>query len=259
MGAACSKNEETPKNNDMESAQLTSDDRWKGKTDDVKESVTDKDQKPVVIDPPAEQGEENDELVKPKNTPTSSARRFVERFSNPFKKANPLNPFNKSAGDAKDGTISDVLFFTNEEEDENINNHAKFMEYLEKATQSMDICVFTITDNKIRKLISRKQQEGVEIRIITDDDKVSDAGSDIVDFKTLGIPVKVDKTEAHMHHKFAIIDKKLLLNGSFNWTVAARKRNFENVMITNDDTCVKKFNGEFEKLWESTQISEMQE
>ena len=36
-----------------------------------------------------------------------------------------------------------------------------------------------------------------------------------------------------MHHKFAIIDGKKLISGSFNWTMQAAMGNYENVMITN--------------------------
>jgi cardiolipin hydrolase len=34
----------------------------------------------------------------------------------------------------------------------------------------------------------------------------------------------------HMHHKFAIIDKIVLLTGSFNWTAQAVNGNQENLI-----------------------------
>ena len=46
-----------------------------------------------------------------------------------------------------------------------------------------------------------------------------------------------------MHNKFAIIDGKLLINGSFNWTYQATKKNFENVVVTNNESLVNQFQG----------------
>jgi hypothetical protein len=36
-----------------------------------------------------------------------------------------------------------------------------------------------------------------------------------------GIPVEVDRIEAHMHHRFAIFDGARLISGSYNWTGSA--------------------------------------
>ena len=52
-----------------------------------------------------------------------------------------------------------------------------------------------------------------------------------------------------MHHKFAISDNKLLLNGSYNWTKSASTENNENIAVTNDINLVKSFQKEFERLW----------
>ncbi len=52
-----------------------------------------------------------------------------------------------------------------------------------------------------------------------------------------------------MHHKFAVIDRKYVLNGSFNWTRQAVTGNNENVLITSDKEMLKGFRSEFEKLW----------
>lgn len=52
-----------------------------------------------------------------------------------------------------------------------------------------------------------------------------------------------------MHHKFAILDKKILISGSFNWTMTAAKGNHENLIVTNDPNLLEAFSEEFEKLW----------
>ena len=52
-----------------------------------------------------------------------------------------------------------------------------------------------------------------------------------------------------MHHKFAIIDNKVIMFGSFNWTVQAQKRNRENLHNTSDQDIIFPFSQEFESLW----------
>ena len=41
--------------------------------------------------------------------------------------------------------------------------------------------------------------------------------------------------EGLMHHKFALIDNQILLNGSFNWTERAVWENCENLVITRSE------------------------
>jgi mitochondrial cardiolipin hydrolase len=74
-------------------------------------------------------------------------------------------------------------------------------------------------------------------------------GSDISQLAQGGIPCIADNSPFHMHHKFAIVDGRLLMNGSLNWTVQGVKSNEENVMITSDATMVKAFSDHFERLW----------
>jgi phosphatidylserine/phosphatidylglycerophosphate/cardiolipin synthase-like enzyme len=59
----------------------------------------------------------------------------------------------------------------------------------------------------------------------------------------------MDNSKAHMHHKFALLDNRCLLNGSFNWTRAAHLENKENVLLTSNAKLVKPFADEFESLW----------
>lgn len=117
------------------------------------------------------------------------------------------------------------------------------------ASKSIDICVFTISDDRIKDKLLYAKSKGAKIRILTDNDKSFDRGSDIQSLADSGIPVKMDTTEHHMHNKFAIFDEKILLTGSFNWTRSASKYNHENVIVSNDISAVVKYKEEFDRLW----------
>lgn len=120
---------------------------------------------------------------------------------------------------------------------------------LRSARKTIDLCVFTITDNAVSKEIYEASRRGVKIRLITDNDKAGDRGSDIEDLERAGVPVRIDRTEDHMHHKFAVFDGKTMLTGSYNWTRSAFTRNQENVVISDDPRLVRQFQAEFDQLW----------
>ena len=141
-----------------------------------------------------------------------------------------------------------------------INSHAFFspgddclnaiVTAIEEAVQSIKICVFTISDDRISDAIVRAHRSGIRIKIISDNDKLYDKGSDIRELAAKGLEVRVDKTRSHMHHKFAIFDDTQVLTGSYNWTRSAALYNHENVLVTDNPGIVQDYSREFDKLWE---------
>ena len=121
---------------------------------------------------------------------------------------------------------------------------------LQDAKVSADICVFTITDDRIVKEIEAAHRRGVRVRILTDDDKSMDRGSDIGRMARAGISVRKDRDPAHMHHKFAIIDDHFLLTGSYNWTRSAPRENAENMLIIDHEAACRQFAEDFDRLWQ---------
>jgi len=97
--------------------------------------------------------------------------------------------------------------------------------------------------------LEEAQARGVQIRIISDDDKSMDLGSDLAHLSKAGINCRLDRTTAHMHHKFAIADQDLLLTGSYNWTRSAATENDENIVVTNNPRLLRCFAGKFEEMW----------
>lgn len=127
-------------------------------------------------------------------------------------------------------------------------NH--ILELIDGCENSLDICVFTISDDRIKNALLNAHVENVAIRVISDNDKLKDEGSDIKELSQRGIAVKIDTTPYHMHHKFMIVDGKTLLTGSYNWTRSAARFNQENVLSMQDANVISSFQEHFDELWE---------
>ena len=140
-----------------------------------------------------------------------------------------------------------------------IGNHAYFspgdaclnaiITAINGAQSSLKVCVFTISDDRITRAILQAHRSGVAVKVLTDNEKLYDKGSDIRELVQAGVPVRVDNTANHMHHKFAIMDNQTVLTGSYNWTRSAALYNHENLIVTNEKTMVADFCQEFDRLW----------
>jgi len=120
---------------------------------------------------------------------------------------------------------------------------------IKSVKKTLDICVFTITDDRVFKEIVAAFSRGVKIRVISDDEQTKALGSDVGKLAKAGIPTRTDNSPAHMHHKFAIFDNSYAVTGSFNWTRAASNENRENIIVTNHSGLIVQFQKEFDKLW----------
>ncbi len=121
--------------------------------------------------------------------------------------------------------------------------------HIDTAVTQLQICVFTISDDSIAKSLLTAHKKGIAIKIITDNDKSLDVGSDVEQLARAGIDVKMDTTSSHMHHKFMLADHRTLITGSYNWTLSAAKYNNENILVTHEAGVVKLFTQQFEGLW----------
>jgi len=125
----------------------------------------------------------------------------------------------------------------------------KILGLLGSVRSTCDICVFTITDDRIAEAIIDCHRRGVIMRIISDDEKSFDRGSDIHRMQQEGVRVRVDHSPHHMHHKFALFDRRLLLTGSYNWTRSAAEHNYENLIVTSDLRLASAFGDLYDRLW----------
>ena len=146
-------------------------------------------------------------------------------------------------------TVFEVHFFPNPSEEIHLIN------LISKTKTSLDIAMFTINNIKIASEIKNIFSRGIKLRILSDSECIKMPSSNVYSLAALGISVKIDDSvRYHMHHKFCVIDKSVVVTGSFNWTDQAVNHNQENLLFIENKELAAKYSNEFEKLWNDFEI-----
>ena len=147
-----------------------------------------------------------------------------------------------------------VLFYPSSQGSETSQGKETSVETLlslvQSAKRTLDVCVFTISNQKLSDiLIKAHQSRGVVVRVVTDNEQLKVNGKEIQKMRRAGIQVRHNNSSLFMHHKFAVVDNSLLLNGSLNWTLQGLHGNQENVLVTTEQNLVTPFIEQFQHLW----------
>ena len=130
------------------------------------------------------------------------------------------------------------------------NNIDDIIKKLESAKDSIDIAMYTLTNAQLIKTILKCFDNKVRVRIILDYNMTQKYSSFLIELIMNGIYIKTnDNPEESMHHKFVIIDNKFVLNGSLNWSEKGVIKNYENIIILDDEKIVQQFTTQFDELW----------
>lgn len=128
-----------------------------------------------------------------------------------------------------------------------------------KAEKSIDGAVYTVTTKNpvITGLKNVLKKKSAPVRLIFDNWKgesgrvVNKRAGDY--FSSFGADVKYDnsiyKKDPLFHHKFAVIDKKVTVLGSLNWTSSGCYKNREIIVINSDENLSEKFSEYFTTIW----------
>jgi phospholipase D len=104
---------------------------------------------------------------------------------------------------------------------------------LAAAQQSIVVAMYGLTHSDIVDAIIAARWRGVEVAIKLD--RLQSAGQSqsaaIAELQAAGVFVEVSNQSRQLHNKFAVIDARWIVAGSFNWTANAENRNRENVLV----------------------------
>ena len=106
-----------------------------------------------------------------------------------------------------------------------------------RANSSIKIAVAWFTNELLLYPLVLKQQTGVTVEIIINDDNINRGGEsslDFTDFFKAGGHLRWNNSKQLMHEKFCVIDDRVVIFGSYNWTNKA-EINEESITISRDE------------------------
>jgi phosphatidylserine/phosphatidylglycerophosphate/cardiolipin synthase-like enzyme len=120
---------------------------------------------------------------------------------------------------------------------------------LNSANESIYFLTFSFTSNELGDIIRAKDEAGLTIAGVMDEEQISsNQGTEYDPFKQAGIDVRIDGNAGQMHHKVFIVDEKIVVLGSYNFSQNAEVRNDENLIIVYSPVIAKQFMMEFERV-----------
>jgi len=126
----------------------------------------------------------------------------------------------------------------------------ELLRLIKAAKGNIVVAAYAFSSKYLGNALSDALKRGVKVRIILDGDIARKAYS--IDEWLAGEGIEVRFIEVKggcLHHKFMIIDGKILMTGSYNFTNESEFRNHEAAIFTNNKALIQSFAAEFDRIW----------
>jgi phosphatidylserine/phosphatidylglycerophosphate/cardiolipin synthase-like enzyme len=108
------------------------------------------------------------------------------------------------------------------------------VQQLDAAQQSVLVQAYSFTSAPIARALVQAHKRGVHVEVILDKSQRSEKYSSADFVAHAGIPTYIDAEHAIAHNKIMIIDARVVITGSFNFTKSAEEHNAENLLVIHD-------------------------
>lgn len=132
---------------------------------------------------------------------------------------------------------------------------------IRQAEKELLVAVYAFTSDELAEALVAAKKRGVAVQVVIDREFDARTGISKGRFlETQKIPLRriagsksgaQDRDSGLMHQKFAVIDRKNVFTGSYNWTHAAERANDENLLLFRDaGPLAEEYRKAFRQLWE---------
>ena len=143
------------------------------------------------------------------------------------------------------------------------------------AQKTIDLALFVFSAQQLTNKLAERLSAGVKLRLLADPGFASRSFSEVLDLLGLALPDRFCKLETgnqplakplkgigtpglargdKLHHKFAVIDNKTVITGSFNWSPSAAHTNDETLMVVHSPQLAQHFTREMDRLWDGAEL-----
>lgn len=132
---------------------------------------------------------------------------------------------------------------------------------IDQAKKELLVAVYAFTSDDLANALAAAKKRGVAVQVVIDrefDGRNENSKGKFFDAQKVplrrisGLKSKrPDRDAGLMHQKFAVIDRKIVFTGSYNWTRAAESANDENLlMFRGASALAEEYRKAFMQLWE---------
>jgi phosphatidylserine/phosphatidylglycerophosphate/cardiolipin synthase-like enzyme len=139
----------------------------------------------------------------------------------------------------------------------------------------LDLNLFVFSAQNLADALARLRQRGVSIRLLADPGFAHRSFSEVLDLLALSVPDHHCRLEADnrpwsqaldgvgtprlaggdkLHHKFAVLDGRRVITGSFNWSPSAAHQNDETLLRVDAPLLARHFEAEMDRLWRGAEL-----
>lgn len=121
--------------------------------------------------------------------------------------------------------------------------------WIDGAREEVLVQAYGFTHNAIAQALLRAQQRGVRVAVLLDR-KSSSTNRYVIDLLQ-GTPValRFDGEHAIAHNKVMVIDQRIVVTGSFNFTNSADSRNAENLLVLESSALAARYHDNWQTHW----------
>jgi phosphatidylserine/phosphatidylglycerophosphate/cardiolipin synthase-like enzyme len=124
-------------------------------------------------------------------------------------------------------------------------------ELLNGAQESIHFLAFSFTTDDFGDALVARAKDAVTVSGVMEADQVrTNQGTEYDKLSQAGIDVRLDGNPDYMHHKVFIIDEKIVVLGSYNFSFSAETRNDENLLVIYNPELADQFMREFQRVYE---------
>jgi len=120
---------------------------------------------------------------------------------------------------------------------------------VESARTSIRFMTFSFTEAEIANAILARAAAGASVQGIFETRGSQTEFSELRALFCGGLSVRQDGNPNTFHHKVLIVDNRIVITGSFNWSANATESNDENLIIIDDADLAAQYIAEFDRVW----------
>ncbi len=120
--------------------------------------------------------------------------------------------------------------------------------WIGSAQQQVHFLAFSFTQDGIGDAMAARFRSGIPVRGVFEASETRNTYSEYAKLKTAGADVMLDANPWKLHHKVMVLDRRISIFGSFNFSAAADRENDENLLIVDDPGLAAAFEAEYERI-----------